>query len=115
MLADEIRLLEEQLLRANVRESADRLDALLADDFVEFGSSGTVYSKAQCVSALLAEPVRRSSTAALNDFRTLELSPHIVLATYRLGQSLRSSLWRRESKGWRIVFHQGTRASDGKP
>ena len=35
-----IRGLEEQLLRPEARTSAERLAALLADDFTEIGSSG---------------------------------------------------------------------------
>ena len=115
MLADEIRLLEEELLDPKVRGDGDRLDALLDADFVEFGSSGTVYTKAQCIAAILAEPARLPIAVALNDFSARVLAPHIVLVTFRLAQSLRSSLWRRAGTGWRIVFHQGTRTSDAKP
>ncbi len=39
-LADETRALELALLEPEVRGSRQRLEALLADDFLEFGSSG---------------------------------------------------------------------------
>jgi hypothetical protein len=36
----------------------------------------------------------------------------LVLLTYRSTtaqrSALRSSLWRRETSGWRVLFHQGT-------
>jgi hypothetical protein len=38
-----LRRLEEQLLDASVRASADQVAALIAEDFVEFGSSGVGY------------------------------------------------------------------------
>jgi hypothetical protein len=45
MLQDEILQLEEQLVAPAVRASADALDRLVSDEFVEFGSSGRVYTK----------------------------------------------------------------------
>ena len=35
--------LEEDLLKPEVRKSADRVGRLLADEFIEFGSSGRVF------------------------------------------------------------------------
>jgi hypothetical protein len=43
--ADLLRSLEEQLLQSDIRRSAAKVGDLLADDFVEFGSSGRVFSK----------------------------------------------------------------------
>jgi hypothetical protein len=118
MLSDDIHSLEGQLLDRGVRASTDDLDRLLADDFVEFGSSGRAYTKAEIIAALLAGPSAGPGMPIMDEFRTLVLAPHVVLATYRFGHSLRSSLWRREVTGWRMVFHQGTRTSrkaDGDP
>ncbi len=105
MLLDEIRELEEQLVTPAVRASADALDRLVSDEFVEFGSSGRVYSKQDVIAQMLAEP---AVTIRVADFNVLAVGPEVALATYRTGRSLRSSLWRREGEGWRIVFHQGT-------
>lgn len=105
MLQDEIRELEEQLVTPAVRSSADTLDRLVSDEFVEFGSSGRVYTKHDVIAQMLAAP---SLSVAVADFRVLALSPDVALATYRTRGSLRSSVWRREGKDWRIVFHQGT-------
>jgi len=105
MLQDEIRELEEKLTTQAVRTSADVLDRLVSDEFVEFGSSGRVYTKRDVIAQMLAAP---STTLRVADFRVLALTPDVALATYRTGRSLRSSLWRREGQAWRIVFHQGT-------
>ena len=109
MLTDDIRSLEEQLLDCSVRASAERLDQLIADDFVEFGASGRVYTKPEIIAALLADPFLGPGTPIVKEFRSLVLAPDVVLATYRCGQSLRSSLWRHDRTGWRMDFHQGTR------
>jgi hypothetical protein len=110
----QLRYLEEQLLLPEVRQSAKRVAALLADDFVEFGSSGRVFGKKRVLALLRNEtPVKRS----LSRFGAIALSESIVLvryrATRRIGRgrsvrSLRSSIWRRTNGQWRMVFHQGT-------
>jgi hypothetical protein len=106
-MLDKIRDLENRLLTPAVRASAEELERLLSDEFVEFGSSGRVYTKSDTIEALVADP---SINANVRDSRVLIVAPGVVLATYRSGTSLRSSLWRRERDAWRIVFHQGTRS-----
>jgi hypothetical protein len=105
MLQDEIFELEEQLIAPAVRASAQALARLIADEFIEFGSSGRVYTKEKVISQMVAAP---NITVSIADFRVLAVSPDVALATYRTERSLRSSVWRREGKCWRIVFHQGT-------
>jgi hypothetical protein len=109
MIEDEIREAEQQLLTPAVRASAHALDRLVADQFVEFGSSGCVYSKQDVINQALAKP---NVTVKITDFRVSVLSLDVALATYRTGASLRSSIWRREGSSWRIVFHQGTPTKD---
>lgn len=105
MIQDEILQVEEQLLTSVVRASADALGRMVSDQFVEFGSSGDIFSKRDVIAQMMAKP---HITVSLVDFSVLELSPDVALATYKTGRSLRSSVWRRESGQWRIIFHQGT-------
>ena len=113
-----LRELEESLLRPDVRKSK-RLVELIAEDFVEFGSSGRVYTKADLVEALQAEtPVMQS----IDDFRVALLGPTVALLTYRIHRhstppvhTLRSSVWRLHGDQWLMVFHQGTIASAPQP
>jgi hypothetical protein len=114
--AEAIRQLEEKLLTSNVRTCAEAVAALLADEFVEFGSSGRVFNKQQMIQSLKQDDgtCRRS----LHDFETTLLAPGIVLAKYRASrdsgngdapiESLRSSIWKLIDGRWQIVFHQGT-------
>ena len=111
MLEDEIRRCEEQFGTSTVRASADALDRLVSDQFVEFGSSGNEYTKRDVIDQMLAHP---HVTISLVDFRVVAVSPDVALATYRTAGSLRSSIWRREGVYWRIVFHQGTPLTDAK-
>ena len=103
--------LERELHESSVR-TAGRVAELLADSFVEFGCSGTTYSRAEVISALLAEPATTISAA---DFKVHSLAPDVALLTYRACRhsvqdvySLRSSIWQLQSGQWRILFHQGT-------
>src|SRR5579863_5106176 len=81
-----IRQFEEQLLESAIRTSAGAVAGLLADDFVEFGSSGRVFNKEQIVHSLQqeAETCRRS----LQDFETKLLAPGVILATYRVSRQI---------------------------
>ncbi len=117
-LEDEIHALEERLLDADVRNSRDSLAQLLDDGFLEIGSSGKVFTKEAVIDALVADPGARRTTVL--DFRTVQLAPLVVLATYRLivftssdtaTHSLRSSVWVHRGGIWRMAFHQGTRCN----
>jgi hypothetical protein len=112
-LTAELRALEEELLEPAVRKST-RLTELLADDFIEFGSSGRTYTKSDLVAVLQAEtPVVQTTS----DFNVTSLAPDVALLTYKIRrhsepavQTLRSSVWRRTNGQWRMVFHQATLA-----
>ncbi len=110
-----IRQLEQRLLTPGVRRSAQEVAGLLADEFIEFGSSGRVFDKQQVIDSLQGEAAAHWS---LTHFKTSLLAPGVVLATYRATYhssagappvpSLRSSLWKWIDGRWQMVFHQGT-------
>jgi len=112
--------LETRLHRKEVRNAADRVDRLLADDFVEFTKSGLVVDKAATIRRLGAESLDRK--IAVEDFKARYLCEDLVLVTYRSTSTdpvtsetvftLRSSIWRKEGDAWRMTFHQGTRCVD---
>lgn len=97
-----------------MRFSLEKMDALLTDDFIEFGSSSRIYTKQKIFETSIQEINTR---LPLPDFCTKLLAQSVVLITYRSvlqnsdgseRQALRSSIWVRTDKGWKIVFHQGT-------
>jgi hypothetical protein len=108
LVEDEIRELEMRLLAPSVRAARAYLEPLISDDFVEFGSSGRVYDKSKTIAVLNTELEGRPEPPAVSELRVLMLGAGAALVTYRCGPSLRSSVWRREALGWRVVFHQGT-------
>ncbi len=112
---EQIRRLEERLQQADMRKSAKDVAELLADDFVEIGSSGRIFDKQATIDGLQHESPAEIS---LTDYQARILAPDVVLVTYRAvrsasasaqtTQSLRSSIWKRLDGRWQLVFHQGT-------
>jgi hypothetical protein len=110
-----LRELEERLLQPALRKSAQVVADLLADEFIEFGSSGRVFNKQQIIENLQNEP---PTQRAIVEFNTSVLAAGVVLVTYRMvkynlageepAYSLRSSIWKLIDDRWKIVFHQGT-------
>jgi len=101
--------LEISLLRPEVRKSPEQLRALIADEFVEHGSSGMVFNKNDIIDFLPAEAPR---SYHVENFKIMELSQNTILATYKVTLasecSLRSSVWQYINNRWQMVFHQGT-------
>jgi len=110
--ADLIRQLEEQLLRPEVRASADQVAVLLADGFVEFGTSGRIYNKEQMIDLLQQEQGRRDQSSTITEFSVRRLAADVILVTYRIVESrtIRSSIWKSTSGRWQMEFHQSTKS-----
>jgi hypothetical protein len=106
-----IRVLEEQLLQPELRTSPERLAALLADEFIEIGSSGRVYNKQQIID-LLRHEGGQGSPPTLRDFSARRLAAEVILVIYSIveSQTIRSSVWKLIDGRWQMVFHQGTRS-----
>ena len=111
-----LRALEVELHQASTRGDAARLEQLLHADFVEFGRSGTVYSRVDVLAHLAAETAL--ADIAADGFALRFLSETVALLTYRSAQrmpdgplarhTLRTSIWQLADAGWQVSFHQGT-------
>lgn len=120
-LAEELLELEKKLVDPDLRRTPEKLASLLANDFIEFGSSGHAYDKQRILFLL-----RRQIPARLmiEEFRLIPLSDSAALVTYRAGSestgttaahySLRSSLWVLRGGAWQMLFHQGTNIPESK-
>jgi len=116
LLSDELKALEEKLLCSNFRKDKKNVSNLLAEEFTEFGASGTVYNKSSTLISLESEETRPSPV--IKDFDLSRLNDNYALVTYRLYSSedpnsltqvsLRSSIWRQKGSSWKMLFHQGT-------
>ncbi|MCA1029651.1 nuclear transport factor 2 family protein [Bacillus timonensis] len=104
--------LEQKLQLPNIRKNQAELDCLLADDFVEFGSSGRIWNKKEIIEGLLNET---SYVITMEDFNVKWLGADVALVTYqvvgtsKVSASLRSSIWKKNENFWQMIFHQGTK------
>lgn len=101
---------EQELMQSATRSSRKKLEALLAEDFVEFGSTGIAYDRESVISGLLLEEPFAWSIASFN---ARMLAEGVALVTYIATKSggessLRCSIWKQDGARWRMTFHQGT-------
>jgi hypothetical protein len=113
------RNLERELHKAETRGNRERMETLMHPSFVEFGRSGTRYSRAD----VLEEFGPNSNLPAIRseNFQMADLAEGIVLLTYESAHldadgnahrhTLRSSIWVITEAGWQLRFHQGTPTS----
>ncbi len=112
---NDLRAKEMELLDPGVRSDPARVRELIHDEFLEFGSTGGVYDKKVLLDMLQDE---NPSPVSIRDFAVRQLASDTALVTYRtVGQSgkeaRRSSVWVRQDGLWKMMFHQGTRISQG--
>jgi hypothetical protein len=108
---EELRIFESLL--SSGEGTSEELSKLLADDCVEFGSSGRSYNKQQILESL-KQP--GTSRVTISEFQARYVGSNVALVTYlALRQttagitcSMRSSIWKHALGGWQLVFHQGT-------
>ncbi|MBN6188709.1 DUF4440 domain-containing protein [Aneurinibacillus sp. BA2021] len=110
-LKEHIQELEKRLLQPEIRTNPKELHELLADEFYEYGSSGSILSKKDCIDAVGVGGVL---TLTLHHFTVHTLADDVVLATFQLKdetrnrRTLRSSIWKYRNGRWQLFFHQGT-------
>jgi hypothetical protein len=116
-LAAQLRKCEETLLDPAICRDRARVAALLADDFVEFGASGKIWTREEILALLATEEYH---PPVIESFECVRIAPDVALATYQAVRTdtttgersvtLRSSIWSKGPWGWRMRFHQSTRA-----
>ena len=108
---------ELTLLRPEVRASIDMLDQLIADDFFEIGANGRAFGKDEVLARL---PGENAIAFDAEGFEVRRVTDDVAVVLYRAVRTVhgtsvasrRSSWWRRDAQGWRMVFHQGTPLTD---
>ena len=112
--------LEEELWRTETRFDHHRMRQIIAEDFVEFGKSGRIYTRE---SVLAIERQSIDAVIPLPNFKVRLFSLDIAQVTYDsvvtdngvTSRAHRSSIWSRTQSGWMLRFHQGTPFENGGP
>lgn len=109
---------EKSLLDPALRRDRARVAHFLAPGFIEFGSSGRIWTREEILTHLESEDF---TPPALEDFACRPLAEGVALVAYQALRTdpqtglqhatLRSSIWIRivDSGDWKMCFHQGTR------
>jgi hypothetical protein len=117
MLSDEDRAeltrLEEDMWRPGTRFDRSFQESRFAQDFVEFGRSGRVYSRQEAV-VTDSRPI--NAQFPLQDLRIRLLGGAVAQVMYTsrvvregiVEYARRSSIWSKTDAGWIMRFHQGT-------
>ncbi len=93
----------------------DGLMSLIAEDFVEFGTSGRRWTRDSIRKVFEGPPAPPASMDQVEDrFEVAEIGDGVALVTYRGPMVNRASVWVRRDGRWQMRFHQGTAIpSDG--
>ncbi|OAL60880.1 hypothetical protein A6R74_18340 [Halomonas sp. ALS9] len=109
---------ERALLSFGVRSSPEILRSLLSPEFLEIGASGDFFGLDSVLDSL---PLESSWSAVSQDFEHRRLSSDLIQLFYRVvisrqnglmtSYSRRTSIWRKEEGGWKMIYNQGTAIS----
>ena len=119
-IREHILQLESDLLKSEVRKSAQRISNILADCFIEFCSNGNIYHYKNG-DVFQEQDDNKELFWQIIDFKIKELSDDCILAMYKVIKhnepnenkkySLRSTIWKYIDGKWKMFFHQGTNTS----
>jgi len=117
LIKEQLLKLENDLLQPEVRNSMEKLNEILTDNFIEYCSSGYEYhwNKEDEINGSV---ISNKVYGKIIDFEIKKLSDEYVQATYKMIKndepnedrrySLRSSIWKYIDGKWKMIFHQGT-------
>jgi hypothetical protein len=116
ILLEELRNLETEPHKDETRRNRKRMEMLLHPDFMEFGRSGTRYTRSDILGGF--GPERVLPAVQSRQFDLVVLAEGVALVTYLSAHedavgnlyrhTLRSSIWVCSDVGWQMRFHQGT-------
>ncbi|WP_313700811.1 DUF4440 domain-containing protein [Pantoea sp.] len=115
MLLDEMVKRERSLHGARRRQLA-WLEQILHPDFCEITRSGQLVTRAQTIAALIEEETLPDMLSS--NFQVVSTGEMSLILHYQSCDAdgsraaLRASHWLREGQNWRMVFHQGTPATE---
>ena len=113
-ILEELKDREPIFHHAEVGANRQHFESMTAESFWEVGASGRRYSREYVIDTLVKRyAAPHEDVWETSDFHCDELAPNLYLLTYTLIQDCvrktrRSTIWRRASLGWTIVYHQGT-------
>ncbi len=103
--------LERELQTRACRSNPARVGRLLAPDFTEVDASGRLWDLPRTLE-LLASQAEDGKEIEVRDLTGRVLADGVILvrwdSAYDGRRARRTSVWRQDAEGWRLVHHQGT-------
>lgn len=108
-----LKRLEEELWREETRFDRQRMNELIAHDFLEFGRSGRVYHRQDTLAVARHKidavlPLPECHVRLLDENIAQVIYNSAVTYNGMVEYARRSSIWSRTESGWVLRFHQGT-------
>lgn len=106
--------LEYQHLKPENRRSSQRLKEIIAEDFLEIGSSGKLMRRSDFD---YEDDLLNADEYLIDTLEARSLSNDCVLTVYQLENKTRgvmtrrSSIWKKVNSNWVLSFHQGTKVT----
>ncbi len=107
---------DEALLTLDVRSNPEEIKKYIDEEFREIGTSAHKIGFEEILEVL---PKSVDWKAEIYDIESKILTQDVIVLIYKAKiqhtikskpvESIRSSVWKRGSNGWKIVFHQGTK------
>lgn len=96
-------------------KTSQDIEVQMCDEFWEVGASGHIYTRQDVIVTLLERynDASYQDVWETSDFKLTQIAPDNYLLTYNLVQNKtrrtrRSTIWRKVSGQWKILYHQGT-------
>ena len=104
---------ELKLLDKNIRSSRIELEKMISLSFIEYASSGSIYTYNEIISSLPNEIEDLSYKMIQIETKRLAENIVLVLYTVEINNTVtnRSSIWQEENDEWKLLFHQGTKSN----
>ena len=100
--------LESMLIAPLYPTPSEIVHELIAEDFVEIGSTGQIYAKDDILSYHNDAP----TPIKIKDFQAKDLTDDLYLTGYKTIEdpisSIRTSIWKQTKGKWQLIFHQST-------
>ena len=107
--------MELGLLDKNIRNNKKELIKYISKEFIEYGTSGRIYTYDDTLNFLPLEEKQIEYKILKMDSKILSESIILLLYTIEINNGVeniitnRSSIWKRDNNNWKIMFHQGTK------
>ncbi|QUM79175.1 DUF4440 domain-containing protein [Moritella sp. 5] len=115
-LKDQIIISEKSLHKHVMNNEVEELIPFIDDEFIVLSGRGVKFNKLEVLDVITRETGLRVTTGS-QSFEFREISTDVVQLCYKgwmdygndkKTYSLRTSIWKKNLTGWKIIFHQGT-------